>query len=322
MHAILRTSAAFLLIGTNASAGVTLPAGQRWDAESRTFNGEDRSLVGGISFSVEGGSYAAFRDQFSWISTPSVGDFQSAVESAFAAWTTVDPTSGLASAFSFTPSLSTSVVTGPSFGTVRFEGAEIDIVASDAGTNGLLGLTTVLGFGVPVTLTSGVANYTQSAAIQAVDLHINNNPGAVYSLNAFRRVLTHELGHAIGLGDVDQGGQFIDDNYDSSSPVSTLNNSWAGLVDPLDPANSIGLNNYSISPSIFATTGIDLLMESNGLGVGASNPLSNLFPLTNDEYGMRQYLYPSLVAVPEPGSSVILGLTLLLGNLRMRRKRT
>jgi hypothetical protein len=113
-------------------------------------------------------------------------------------------------------------------------------------------------------------------------------------------VLTHELGHAIGLNDVDLGAPFIDDNFSLGSPVATLTNSWIELVNPLDPANSPGLSLYNIPSGVFATPGVDLLMESNGLGIGASNPLSNPNPLTNDEYGMRQFLYPSIASVPEP----------------------
>jgi hypothetical protein len=141
-----------------------------------------------------------------------------------------------------------------------------------------------------------------------VDIHINDNPGAQYTLDAFRRVLTHELGHSLGLNDVDLGSAFIDDNYDSSNPDSTLTNSWVTLVNPLDPANSPGLAAFNIPGSVFATPGVDILMESNGLGVGPSNPLSNLVPLTNDDYGTRQFLYPTIAAVPEPSTSMAVGL--------------
>ncbi len=46
-------------------------------------------------------------------------------------------------------------------------------------------------------------------------------------------------------------------------------------------------------------------MESNGLGINDGYPLSNLVPLTKDEYGMRQFLYP-VVAVPEPASLLLI----------------
>ena len=56
--------------------------------------------------------------------------------------------------------------------------------------------------------------------------------------------MTHEIGHAIGLGDVDTSdnfGRFIDDNYDGTTPSTarvTLSNPWSALVDPSDPAAS------------------------------------------------------------------------------------
>lgn len=143
--------------------------------------------------------------------------------------------------------------------------------------------------------------------------------GAVYSLDVFRRLLTHEIGHAIGLGDVDLGGNFLDDNYSPLDPAGTLTNSWAGLVNPLDPANSLGLTTYNIPASQFTVPGVDLLMESNGVGIGPTNPLSNLFPLTNDEYGMRQYLYPQLSTVPEPSSMALLELGAFGFAFRRRR---
>ncbi len=86
----------------------------------------------------------------------------------------------------------------------------------------------------------------------------------------------------------------------------------AHLVNPLDPANSAGLSTFTINGSTFSQSGIDLLMESNGLGIGPSNPLSNLVPLTNDEYGTRQFLYPTIAAVPEPSSMALVGTGLLV----------
>ena len=60
-------------------------------------------------------------------------------------------------------------------------------------------------------------------------------------------------------------------------------------------------------------------MESRGLGIGPGNPITNLFPLTNDDYGIRQFLYPQII--PEPsGLLVLIGMTgtLLLGRRRGR----
>ncbi len=265
----------------------------------RTIAGSERSLDGGLRYAMQGGSAQAYRDQFTWNTVPSVSDFQLVVSQAFGAWSIPDPVSGITSSLNFTPDNSTSVGRIGGFGTLSIAGAEIDLLASDAGSGGLMGLAAIGLLGTPVTLTSGVANYAQSFTIQGVDLHLNNNAQAIYTLDAFRRVLTHEIGHAVGLADVDLGGgNFIDDNYNPNDPLGTLTNSWASLVNPLDPAGSVGLSTYSVAPSQFVLAGVDLLMESNGLGVSGSNPLSNLFPLRNDEYGMRQYLYPT--AVPEP----------------------
>ena len=310
-------------ISTNCLAGIMfggsssnqLAGGYRWDAASRIIGGVERSLQGGLRYSVAGGNFETFRDQFTWSSTPTVSAFQTAVEQSFAAWTTPDPVNGLTSAISFTADFNTSVVGGGSFGVLNRLGAEIDLFAFNAGDNGTRGVAMIDIFGVPVTLTSQVANYAGAFAISGADIHINNNPGAVYTLDGFRRLLTHEIGHTIGLGDVEFaqqiGAPFIDDNFDPLNPVSTLNNSWSGLVNPLDPANSPGLSTFNIPPSVFQTTGVDLLMESNGLGISPGNPLSNLFPLTNDEYGMRQFLYPSVTAVPEPSSMGLLVVALL-----------
>ena len=85
-----------------------------------------------------------------------------------------------------------------------------------------------------------------SFAIAGADIILNSNAGAVYSLDLFRRLLTHEIGHALGLGDVEgdiSPARFIDDNYDgstSASALATLTNSWAMLVNPLNPGASAG----------------------------------------------------------------------------------
>ncbi|MEZ6062768.1 MAG: hypothetical protein R3C19_20685 [Planctomycetaceae bacterium] len=312
-------AAVVLMSSPLCRAGVISPFGARWDAAPRIVGGNERSLAGGLRYSVSGGSYQAFRDQFSWNSVPTVTAFQQAVDQAFGAWTSVDPVSGFGTSIQFVSDFSTPVVTGSGFGTLNINGAEIDLIASDAGGAGLGGLTAVSSFGTPVTLTSGVAGYASSVTIQGVDLHLNNNSAAVYSLDAFRRLLTHELGHALGLGDVDLGGTFLDDNYSASDPLGTLTNSWADLVNPLDPANSVGLSTFSVPGSQFALSGVDILMESNGLGIGPTNPLSNLVPLTNDDYGTRQFLYPELVAVPEPRSLLVLAALSIAGLYRRRK---
>ncbi|NEO39338.1 MAG: hypothetical protein F6J90_24580 [Moorea sp. SIOASIH] len=95
-----------------------------------------------------------------------------------------------------------------------------------------------------LSLTSGTENYTGSRAIIGADITFNNNAGTVYTLEFFRRLLTHEIGHAIGLGDIEgdiSPNRFIDDNYDgitSATALATLSNPIAQLIDPLNPAAS------------------------------------------------------------------------------------
>jgi len=314
-----------------AQAGVAFGSNQltggiyRWDAAARTIAGNERSLDGGLRYSLSGGSFESFRDRFSWTSLPSVLDFTAAVQGAFSAWTVVDPVSNLGTSLSFVCDPNTAVQ-GVVGGGININGAEIDLIATDdasfwnVGNGGLQGETWFNGINSPVTLTSGVANYTHSRAISGADVYLNSNSNALYSLDIFQRLLTHELGHALGLGDVeaDINRRFIDDNFDGSSAasrVATLNNSWALLVDPLDPSGSAGLAVYDIGNGTTTQAGVDLLMESRGLGIGAGNPLSNLLPLTNDEFGMRQFLYPTLQAqadVPEPATLALVGLALLM----------
>ncbi len=313
-------------------SNAALGGGSRWDAAPRTINVGgifERSLVGGLRYSLQGGSFQGYRDLFSWQgSAPSVSDFQTAVQRAFNAWTVVDPITSLNSSLSFLPDLATPVVGfNQGSGGIDSRGAEIDLFgandaffwnAGNTGTQAETRFTTVTS---TVTLTSGTANYLGSTAIAGADIIVNSNPGALYTLDLFRRLLTHEIGHAIGLGDVEGSinpGAFIDDNFNgatSATAQATLNNSWALLVNPLNPAAS-PLSRYTVPFGNPGTTtpGVDILMESNGLGIAAGNPLTNLTPLTNDDYGTRQFLYPGVV-VPEPATFAlaVVGLLGLIG---------
>ena len=138
--------------------------------------------------------------------------------------------------------------------------------------------------------------------MSGIDITINNNVGTLHRLPQFRRLLTHEIGHALGLSDVESAATeavFVDDNFDgstSATALATLTNSWALRVNPHDPATSpLALYTVADADPGISTPGVNLLMESNGLGISnPGNPVTNLVPLTNDEYATRQFLYPSL----------------------------
>jgi hypothetical protein len=316
---------------TGVFGNTGLTGGFRWDAAPRMVGANERSLSGGLRYSVQGGSYQGYRDLFNWSALPSVADFQLAVEQAFGAWAVVDPATGLGTALNFVADFGTPVV-GTGTGGINTNGAEIDLLAAidanswnpgDPGQRGESFFNAVAG---PVTLTSGVGGYA-AGAISGADITLNSNPQAQYSLDVFRLLLTHEIGHALGLADVDvqsgPAGNFIDDNYNgatSATALATLTNSWAGLVNPFNPALSpLFLFTVANGDPGFDTPGVNILMESEGLG----GQFGNLFPLTNDDFGGRQFLYPTVgrVDVPEPGVMVMLGAALFpVGLLARRRK--
>ena len=312
------------------TSGNSLVGGSRWDAEERVIDGiGERSLVGGLRYSVPGGSFENFRDAFSWSSLPSIADFSAGVQSAFDVWSSVDPVSGLGSDLYFVPDFATQGVSGNTNGTggINIAGAEIDLFASNdayfwnVGSSGLQGESWFSTINDEVTLTSGTQNYAASTAIAGADIYLNNNTGAVYSLDVFVRLLAHELGHALGLGDVDVfSTRFIDDNYDPLNRLATMTNSWADKVDVYDPSNS-PLSVYSVG-SAPQVSGVDILMESNGLGISSGNPVNNPNPLSNDDYGIRQFLYPFIATeIPEPASlTLMLCALLLLTRSRLQHK--
>jgi len=90
------------------------------------------SLADGLSYNMQGGSYQAYRDLFTWSGAiPEVADFQQAVENAFKAWASVDPVSGFGTKlrFHFDPGVPVVGISTGS-GTLNIDGAEIDLFGS------------------------------------------------------------------------------------------------------------------------------------------------------------------------------------------------
>lgn len=246
--------------------------------------------------------------------------FTQVVRDAFAAWEVADPTTGLVSSVSFNERLD---ITATDAATT---GAEIDLMATDlasvfgnpAATGGTGGMSVSATASPSVTLTSGVTNYSQAYSTGGI-VNINNNPAALWTLGSFQAILTHEIGHALGLGDVelnDGSNLFRDDNYDGSNAntiAATLTNGWSDLINPLDPENDPDVVGYLIPFGDFdngPTNAPNLVMETQNDGVTS---------LTVDEFAARQFLYPSTTLIPEPSTPVlgIIGLALVAG----RRKR-
>jgi hypothetical protein len=267
---------------------------QRWNAAPLTLdNGNERSLDGGLRYSVEGGSYGAFKNEFDWQgNVPTDADFQQAIEQAFAAWTAVDPATGLRTELEFIPDLDVDVTLDE-----QITGAEIDLFGQPIGT-GFQGLATTSARGpLDMTLTSG-AVFRDTLVFTGSQVVLNTN-AANWTLDIFRTTLMHELGHVLGLEDVETAGvngEFFDDDFDptnSQSINATLTNSFALLIDPADPENSPDLSRFTLDPAQF-DAGIPggnsfaphLLMESGG------DPNVWYSGLDADSFAGRQFLYP------------------------------
>ncbi len=275
-----------------------LTGGFRWNASELSFSTSqgtlERSLVGGLRYSISGGNYTVYRDQFNWSVVPTETEFRNAIADAFIPWTLTDPVSGLGTSLSFVEDLGTAV--SPIIESNVRLGAEIDLFAGNigSGTRGEA-FFNARGIAGGVTLTSGTTGYG-GAPIAGADITMNNN-AAIWNLNSFQTILTHEIGHAIGLGDVEDffNNGFIDNNYDPANPTSTLTDAWAQLVDPMNPGGSVDLSLFSVpnNSSGVDAPGVDILMESAIPGTFFANGAA----LQNDDFGARQFLYPELSAM-------------------------
>ncbi|HEY5895536.1 MAG TPA: hypothetical protein VIT91_20135 [Chthoniobacterales bacterium] len=195
---VIGTAAMFAASGTSVfgfgAYGTTgLAGGFRWDAAPRTMSGWERSLNGGLRYSLQGGSWQAYRDSFTWSTLPTVNNFQTAVQSAIALWNVTDPASGLGTTISFVEDLSTPVSLTIASG-IR-QGAEIDLFAHNFGDTSLRADTFFNALSGTVTLTSGTVGYA-AGPISGADVRMNSNGGAAWNLQAFLGVMHHEIGHA------------------------------------------------------------------------------------------------------------------------------
>lgn len=269
-----------------------MSGGLRWDSVPRMVGGVDRSLVGGISWNVAGGSLAAFKSKFVWAGAiPTDVQLQNTIDQAFSFWTSVDPNPQLnvAAPFWFVYSPGIAATDDPK------SGAEIDLLADDLGFPGSAGgaLSHPI-LSDHVTLTSGTSNYG-SDVIGGVDIFVNNHAGTTWTLLRLRALLAHEFGHALGMGHASLGlpNRYIDDDYDGASQATanaTLTNHFSHLINPLGPSDSPLLTLYTVPNSTLGTNASDvhILMERflDTETINAANPLSA------DDYAQRQFLYP------------------------------
>lgn len=292
----------------------------RWDAAPRYVGGEERSLDGGLRYSVETGSYGGLASQLTWLAgnEPTGEELRAAIERAFEHWTVIDPATGLSAAFHFVEDLATPTVDAagipdlpPTFLGLN-PGAEIDILAETPHSGPGFAASVVFfvdSAADDLTLSSGTTDYP-GFAISGADIRIN--PVIAWPLGGFEALLTHEIGHALGLADLEapaipgSTSGFLDDDYDPSSSASalaTLTNSFSSQIDPFDPEASPLLSysgDLNADPGI-DTPGVRMLMESEGyLEVRHEDPV-----LQNDDFAARQFLYP--VVVPEPRVGAMLG---------------
>ncbi len=268
--------ALFLLISSAWPASAFRVAGipgawTRWDASPRYVQGVERSLDGGLRYSIETGSYQGLRDQFIWV-----------------------------------------------------PGCH-PLPTSRRQPNGLssTGRSSTLRLGCRL---ASISSKIYRLPISGADIRIN--PAFVWSLSGFEVLLTHEIGHALGLSDLEGpsgiggGSGFFDDNFDPSTSLTasqTLKNSFALDIDPYDPDDSPLFELFgdmNMDPGL-DSPGVELLMETESI----FEPTEAAPFLQNDEFAARLFLYA--VAVPQPAfpTMILLGLGALCGAAWRRERR-
>lgn len=198
-------------------------------------------------------------------------------------------------------------------------GFEIDVFAVPGSHdvfsgNNFFGLANVdLSFSGDRPLTNGQS--FPGFVISGADIFINIDNvlflGAAFELTpseelaAGQRLLTHEIGHAIGLGHPNSNNPFgVETNYDTDDdPLNAM------IIDPADPFGAL-----IVSPN----TDDAAIMSNRPCGDPLDAPCPALFftSLRNDDLGGLDALYP----VPEPTTAALFALG-LFGLAALRRAR-
>lgn len=277
----------------------------RWDTGSLsgglTYNfGEWNATVSNHVTTLS--NIADFFARFTWAgAAPLLADFSNAISGAFSAWTNAWQPRGGPLGFTKTNTAVGSGIsswTTPTFVGSNLTGNEIDIFAVTGGGFGG-GLTAGFGTADDVHLTNGfgfssIAGLFPSSKILTVDLGLSTD--TVWTLPMFQGYLTHELGHALGLGDIDL-------------PVYPASASMSFWDTDLDVNNVMPINmGGDVRDGLPATPTIGPIPVSaaDGKILMCSNCPSSPLTLKNDDLAGIHFLYP----VPEPGTVALLGLGL------------
>jgi hypothetical protein len=237
----------------------------RWDSLNRDDGkGTDRSLQGGLSYNVEGNTLNAFFQQFTWATGTTQAQFASAFQSAVAAMSYCSVTM---------VKTTEPVVLDIGVAGNRLEGNEIDVFGNPI-TGSALGNTAIFGVDANVRLTSGFGapNLFPSTRIYGADIVIDtSNNGTPWTLDKWKHVLMHELGHALGLSEAED--KYFWDNDDTINNPMVINE-FADV--------RMGLENRGWK-DLQDVTGILMCSDCGPAGLIGPQP---------DDFGGLKFLYP------------------------------